>query len=153
MIEAMHETLNRSKAHLPHGMALTLIFKRFGISFEGEATSRLSHTDTYNHHTLYWMGFTKADGHWSKGSKKEENRAEREGPPLPYEHKSSDIQFVSDPEVDPFEADREVSIEPQFGHRSRHSSIRLKDDQLRTISEQFAGILPVARDTSRSVGT
>ena len=51
MFEAMREILNRSKAHLPFGMALTLVFRRFGISFEREAVARLSHSDTINHHT------------------------------------------------------------------------------------------------------
>ena len=62
MFEAMRETLNRSKAHLPFGMALTLVFRRFGVSFEGEAVARLSHSDTINQHTLHRMGFTRIDG-------------------------------------------------------------------------------------------
>ena len=131
IFEVMQEILNRFKAHLPYGMALTLVFKRFGISFEWEATSRLFHTDTYNRSTLHRMGFTKVDGHWSKGTKEEEDRAEREGPSsLPHECRSPDIQFVSDPKVGPFEAVRRDFTEPQSGCRSDHSPIRLMDDQL-----------------------
>ena len=47
MIEAMRETLNRSKAHLSYGMVLTRVFKRFGVSCEGEAPTKLSHVDTF----------------------------------------------------------------------------------------------------------
>ena len=61
MFEAVRETLNRSKAHLPYGMALTLVFRRFGVSFEGEIVVRLSHSDTINCHTLHGMGFSKTD--------------------------------------------------------------------------------------------
>ena len=74
MIEAMRETLNRSKAHLPFGMALTLVFRRFGVSFEGEATARLSHADTINQHTRHRMGFTRIDGVGSRVQKKELRR-------------------------------------------------------------------------------
>ena len=69
MFEAMREILNRSKAHLPYGMALTLVFRRFRVSFEGEAVTRLSHSDTINRHTLHCMSFSKTDGGWSKGVK------------------------------------------------------------------------------------
>ena len=57
MFEAMRKILNRSKAHLPYGMALTLVFRRFGVSFEEEAVTRLSHSDTINYHTLHRMVF------------------------------------------------------------------------------------------------
>ena len=84
MIEAMRETLNRSKAHLPFGMALTLVFRRFGVSFEGEAVARLSLSDTINRHTLHRMEFFKTDGGWTKGvEERVEDRAEEEGPPSP----------------------------------------------------------------------
>ena len=33
MFKAMREILNRSKAHLPYGMALTLVFRKFGVYF------------------------------------------------------------------------------------------------------------------------
>ena len=61
MFEAMRETLNRSKAHLPFGMALTLVFRRFEVSFEEEAVARLSRSDTINHHTLHRMDFSKTN--------------------------------------------------------------------------------------------
>ena len=110
MIEAMRETLNRSKAHLPFGMALTLVFRRFGVSFEGEAAARLSHSDTINQHTLHRMGFSRTDGGWTKGvEEKVEDRAEEEGPSSPLHDiraASPDIQFVSDPETSPSESTR-----------------------------------------------
>ena len=62
MFMAMRETLNRSKAHLPYGMTLTLVFRRFGVCFEGEVVTRLSYSDTINRHTLHCMGFSKIDG-------------------------------------------------------------------------------------------
>ena len=92
MIEAMREILNRSKAHLPYGMALTLVFRRFGVYFEEETVTRLSHSDTINCHTLHRMNFSKTDGGWSKGV---EERAKKEGPSSPCDHRASpDIQFV-----------------------------------------------------------
>ena len=66
MIDAMREALNRSKAPLPYGMALTVIFRKFGLSFDGEDVCRLSNTDTYNDHSLRRMGFIKVDGRWTK---------------------------------------------------------------------------------------
>ena len=113
MFEAMRETLNRSKAHLLYGMVLILIFKRFGVSFEGEVVARLSHSDTINHHTLHRMGFSKIDGGWSKSVKERaeepaEERAEGERPfSPPHDHRASpDIQFMSDHEAGPSESVR-----------------------------------------------
>ena len=67
MIDAMKEALNRSKALLPYGMALTMIFRESEVSFEGEVVCRLSYTDTYNNHSLRCMGFVRVDGHLGKG--------------------------------------------------------------------------------------
>ena len=125
MIEAMREILNRSKVHLPFGMALTLVFRRFGVSFEGEAVARLSHSDTINQHTLHRMGFTKTDGGWTKGVEERaedrgEDRAEEEGPPSPLRDlraASPDIQFVSDHEAGPSESTR------------RHTPVRQPDSR------------------------
>ena len=63
MIDAMREALNRSKAPLPYGMALSVIFRESGVSFGGEIVCRLSNTDTYNDHSLRRMGFVRVDGH------------------------------------------------------------------------------------------
>ena len=140
MFKAMRETLNRSKAHLPYGMALILIFRRFKVCFEGEAVTKLSHSDTINHHTLHHMGFSKTDDGWSKGI---EERAEEEGPSSPlHDHRASpDIQFISDHEVGPSESvRRHVSIS-QFGSRVDPSEIRLTDDQIELMSQRVASIL------------
>ena len=68
MIDAMREALNKSKVPLPYGMALTVIFRESGVSFEGEeVVCRISNTDTYNDHSLQRMGFIRVDGHWTKG--------------------------------------------------------------------------------------
>ena len=116
MFEAMREILNRSKAHLPYGMALTLVFRRFGVCFEGETVTRLSHSDTINRYTLYRMGFSKIDGGWSKGVKE---RAEEERPSSPpRDHRASpNIQFVSDHEAGPSESMRRDTSVPQSGSR------------------------------------
>ena len=132
MFEAMREILNRSKAHLPFGMALTLVFRRFGVSFKEEAVARISHSDTINCHTLHSMSFSKTDGGWSKDV---EERAEEEGPSSPpRDHRASpDIQFVSDHEVGPSESVRRDASIPQSGSRVDPSVIRLADDQIQLI--------------------
>ena len=115
MIEAMRETLNRSKAHLPYGMALTRVFRRFGVSCEGEAPTKLSHVDTFNQHSLHRMGITKTVGGWIKGSEERtddraetraedrtEGRVEEESPSSPvhdFRAASPDTQFIPDTEV------------------------------------------------------
>ena len=133
MFEAIRETLNRSKAHLPYGMALILVFKRLGVCFEGEAVTILSHSDTINCHTLHRMDFSKTDDGWSKGV---EERVEEEGPSSPpRDHRASpDIQFVSDHEAGPLElVRRHVSI-PHSGSRVDLSEIILADDQIELMS-------------------
>ena len=115
MFEAMRETLNRSKAHLPYSIALTLVFRRFEVCFEGEAVIRLSYSDTINHHTLHRMGFSKTDGGWSKGvEERAEERVEEEGlSSPPHDHRASpDIQFVSDHEAGPSESVRRHASVP-----------------------------------------
>ena len=59
MIDAMREALNRSKALLPYGMALSVHFRESRVSFEGEIVCRLSNTDTYNDHFFQHMGFVE----------------------------------------------------------------------------------------------
>ena len=95
-------SLNKSKAPLPYDMAVTLIFRSFGISFEGEATSHLSYMDTYNNHSLCLIDFFKVDGHWVKyrgtgdDEEEEEDRAEEEGSSSPpHEHAPTFILFLS----------------------------------------------------------
>ena len=124
---------------MPFGMALTLIFRRFRVSFEGEAVARLSHSDTINRHTLHRMGFSKTDDGWTKGvEERAEDRAEEEGPSLPlYDHRavSPNIQFVSDQEAEPSEsARRHISVQ-QSDSRSHPSELRLADDQIEMISQ------------------
>ena len=41
MINAMRVALNRSKALLPYDIALTMIFREFGMCFEGKVVCRL----------------------------------------------------------------------------------------------------------------
>ena len=67
---------------------LILVFRRFGVCFEGETISRLSHFDTINYHNLHWMAFSKDDGGWIR--RREEDRVEEEGPSSPpCEHRAS----------------------------------------------------------------
>lgn len=42
------------------------------MSFKGEAIGRSSHTNTFNRHSLYRMGYSKSDGSWRKGATEEE---------------------------------------------------------------------------------
>ena len=111
MFEAMRETLNRSKPHLPYGMALTLVFRKFGVYFEGETVTKLSHSDTINRHTLHHIGFSKTNDSWSKGV---EERAEEEGPSSPpHDHRASPgILFGSDHETGPSESVRRDASVP-----------------------------------------
>ena len=137
IFEAMRETLNSSKAHLPFDMALTLVFRRFRISFEGEAVARLSHSDTINRHTPHRMGFSKTDGGWTKGvEERAEDRAEEEGPSSPlHDHRASpDIQFISDHEAGPSESVRRHASVPQSESRTHPSEFRLVDDQIEMMS-------------------
>ena len=128
MFEAMREILNRSKAHLPYGMTLNLVFRRFRVCFEGEAVTRLSHSDTINCHTLHRMGFSKTDGGWSN-CVDERAEEERTSSP-PHDHRASpDIQFVFDHEAGPSESVRDASV-PQSGSRVDPSVVRLTDDQI-----------------------
>ena len=162
MIEAMRETLNRSKAHLPFGMALTRVFRRFGVSCEGEASTKLSHVDTFNQHTLHRMGFTKTDGGWIKRSEERaeeragertedraedrtEDRAEEEGPSSPvhdFRAASPNIQFIPDTEAGPSEFTRMPTpvYQPEsrapVGTRSRVSGLDLE-----TFSRSYSGRL------------
>ena len=80
MINAMREVLNKFKALLPYGMALIVIFRESGVSFEREVICRLSNTDTYNVHSLRYMRFVRVDGRWTKGrvAAVEENDDEEE---------------------------------------------------------------------------
>ena len=130
-------------------MALTLVFRRFGVSFEGEASAKLSHADTINQHTLHRMGFTKTDGGWIKGSEERaedrvEDRAEEEGPSSPlhdFRAASPDIQFVSDPEAGPSEFTRRYTPVQQPDSRAPPSEFRLADDQIEQISQRVASLL------------
>ena len=143
MFEVMRETLNRSKAHLPFGMALTLVFRRFRISFEGEVVARLSHSDTINRHTLHRMGFSKTDGGWTKGVEQRTKDRAEEGPSSPLrDHKASpDIQFISDHEAGPSESVRRHASVPQSESRAHPSEFRLADDQIEMMSQYVASIL------------
>ena len=143
MIDAMREALNRSKAHLPYGMALTVIFRESGVSFDEEIVCRLLNTDTYNDHSLQCMGFIKVDGRWTKGrgaivEEEEEEHAEGEGPSSPPEPRQSpDIHFISKPKAGP-----SVSAPPSMSH-AVPSSLRLGEDEMRLLAEQIASILSI----------
>ena len=158
MIEAMRETLNRSKAHLPFGMALTRVFRRFGVSCEGEAPTKLSHVDTFNLHTLHRMGFTKTGGGWIRGTdERAEERAEdtsgdrtevraeeEEGPSSPihdFRAASPDIQFFPDPEAGPSEFTRMPTPVHQPVSRAPPSEFTLSDNQIERISQRVASLL------------
>ena len=108
MMDAMREALNRSKAPLPYGMALTIIFRESGVSFKEEVVCRLSYTDTYNNHSLRRMGFVRVDGRWVKGraaaveeeDDEEEEHAEGEGPSSPPMPRQSLVDhLILEPEV------------------------------------------------------
>ena len=142
MIDAMREALNRSKTFLPYGMALTIIFRQFDVSFEGETVCRLLNTDTYNNHSLRHMGFISLDGRWTKGRGdilvEEEEHAEEEGPLSPPElRSSSDIHFMSEPEVDLL-----VNASPSTS-RVVPSSSRLGEEEMGLLAERVAGILSI----------
>ena len=157
MIEAMRETLNRSKAHLPYGMALTRVFRRFGVSCEGETPTKLSHVDTFNQHSLLRMGITKTIGGWIKGSEERaeeraetraedrtEGRVEEEGPSSPvhdFRAASPDTQFIPDTEAGPSEFTRMPTPVYQPESRAPHSEFRLADDQIEHISQHVASLL------------
>ena len=144
MFEAMREILNRSKAHLPYGMALILVFRRFGVYFVEEAVIRLSHSDTINRHTLHCMDFSKTDGGWTKGVvERAKDKAEEEGPSSPlHDHRASpDIQFISDHETSPSESMRRHASVPQSESRTHPSEFRLADDQIEMMSQHVASIL------------
>ena len=100
MIDAMREALNKSKALLPYGMALTMIFRKSRVSFEGEVICRLSYTDTYNDHSLRCMGFVRVDGRWAKGraatveEDEEEEHVKGEGPCSPLVPRQSPVDHT-----------------------------------------------------------
>ena len=140
MFEAIRETLNRSKAHLPYGMALTLVFRKFGVYFEGEAVTKLSHSDTINCHTLHCMGFSKTDGGWSKGVEEREEEEGSSSPPR--DHRASpNIQFMSNHEAGPSKSVRRHASVPQSGSRVHPSKFRLADDQIKLMFQHVASIL------------
>ena len=141
MIDAMREALNRSKAPLPYGMALTVIFRQSGVSFEREAVCKLVNTDTYNDHSHRRMDFTRVDGRWTKGrgvAVEEEEHAEGEGLSSPPEPRSSfDVHFVSKPEAGP-------SVSAVLStSRAVPSSLRLGEDDFGLLAERVAGILSI----------
>ena len=121
-------------------MALILVFRRFRVNFEGEAVTRLSHSNTINCHTLHRMGFSKTDGGWSKGV---EERAEEEGPSSPpHDHRASpDIQFVSDHEAGPSKSVRRHASVPQSESRVHPSEFRFVDDHIELMSQCVTSIL------------
>ena len=119
-------------------MALILVFRRFGVCFEGEIVTKLSHSDTINCHILHRMGFSKTDGGWSKDvEEKAEKKAEEEGSSSPpRDHRvSPDIQFVSDHETGPSESVRRHVSVSHSGRRVDPSEVRLADDQIELISQ------------------
>ena len=125
-------------------MALTLIFRRFEINFEGEAVARLSHYDTINRHTLHRMDFSKTDGGWTKGvEERAEDRVEEKEPSSSLrDHRASpDIQFISDHETDLSESVRRHASVPQSESRVHPSEFRLADDQIEMMSQCVASIL------------
>ena len=52
MIKVMQNAASCIKPALLYGMYLTIIFKEFGISLEGEPLRKLQHFDTYNEKSL-----------------------------------------------------------------------------------------------------
>lgn len=67
MIDTMVEAVVETKAPLPYRMALTHVFRYFRVRFHDEESSQVTHTDTYNDHSLYHMDFSKVGGYWMKG--------------------------------------------------------------------------------------
>lgn len=64
IIVAPKAIVNKKKAPLPYGMALTFILKMFGIRLKEPCD--LGHTDTYNDHSLHRMRFNKVNGCWTR---------------------------------------------------------------------------------------
>ena len=52
MLQQLKDTANKSKACLPYGMILTLIFKEFQVNLEGKDFKKLAHIDYINKETL-----------------------------------------------------------------------------------------------------
>ena len=141
MIDAMREALNRSKALLPYGTALTVIFRESGVSFEGEVICRLSYTDTYNNNSLRCMRFIRVDGYWVKGraaaaeeeDDEEEENAKGEGPSSLVPRSSPVDHHVSEFEVGP-----SVRVPPLSRTVPTFS---LGDDDMGLLAERMAGFL------------
>ena len=144
MIDVMRKVLNRSKAPLPYGMALTVIFRESGMSFEGEIVCRLSNTDTYNDHSLRRMEFVRVDGRWAKGcaataeeKDDEEEHAEGEGPPSPPMPRQSPVDHpISEPK-----AGSSVSVPPSSSRIV--PSFSLGEDDMGLLAETVVDILSV----------
>ena len=143
IIDAMREVLNRSKAPLPYGMALTMIFRESRVSFKGEVVYRLSYTDTYNNHSLRRMGFVRVDGRWTKGRvvaveeeiDEEEEQAEGEGPSSPVPRPSSVLHHVLEPETGP-----SIRV-PPLSHTV--PTFSLGDFDMGQLAKRVAGILSI----------
>ncbi|EHA8586597.1 putative pentatricopeptide repeat-containing protein, chloroplastic [Cocos nucifera] len=93
MIDAMQEAVTRLKASLPYSMALTRIFRSFGIDFTGEVATHLAHTDTYNANSLHHMGYVRVGDRCTRGGRvaeEEEDRAEEDRlSSPPHDHRAS----------------------------------------------------------------
>ena len=79
IIKVMQESASPAKPSLPYGTFFTLIFKEFGINFNGEPSRKLQHFDTYDDKLLRRMGYIKADGQWiRKRGQREEAEEDRQ---------------------------------------------------------------------------
>ena len=64
MFQQKQEAACRVKAYLPYGMALTLVFRKYGVTLEEETNRVLMHSNTYNEWSLHHMGYYKWHDRW-----------------------------------------------------------------------------------------
>ena len=124
-------------------MALTVIFRKSGVSFEEKIFYRLSYTDTYNNHCLRHIRFVRVDGHCAKGhiavvekeDDDEEEHAEGEGPSSPVPRQSPVDHPILESEVGP-----SVRV-PSSSHTV--PSFSLEDDDMKLLAKKVVEIFSV----------
>ena len=65
MLRQMQEASTSKRLCLPYGMALTRVFREFGVSFEDQIYRELQHADTYDDRSLHRMGYRLVSGRWT----------------------------------------------------------------------------------------
>ena len=116
----MSKAATKTKASLPYGMVLTLLFEEFNIDIsEGEPKKSLHHMDIYNKHSLHRMGYRKRNDQWEwRGA---EQRVFEEGEPSREEAEAApESRYHLD-----------MPTSPAPSQPSTFFTIRLDDDQMR----------------------